>query len=98
MVFGDSKTGKTTLIERLLKRKLKVSRRSQHSHHGISIKHWLYAPTSCDNAVKFMIWDFNNQVNHQLQLVPELANILRINSRIFVEQHITVSIRSKHSI
>ena len=63
MVFGDSKTGKTTLIERLKRRRHRAGRQPLLKHHGIIIKQWPYAPSSSDNTVKFTVWEFDNQVN-----------------------------------
>ena len=64
MVFGDGKTGKTTLIERLKRRRHKAGKPPLQKYHGIIIKHWPYAPYASDNTVKFIIWEFDNQVNH----------------------------------
>lgn len=74
MVFGDSKTGKTTLIERLKKRVPRVGKMPQHKHHGIDIKLWPYAPSSSDSTVKFMIWDFDNQVTKPFNVSILLTN------------------------
>ena len=63
MVFGDNKTGKSTLIERLKKRRPRVVRPSKHNHQLILIKHWSYAPSSSDATVKFKIWECSDQVS-----------------------------------
>ena len=64
MVFGDAKTGKTTLIERLKRRRPKVGRLSPQNYHGISIKQWSFAPSSSDKTVNFRIWEFADHVSH----------------------------------
>jgi len=94
MVFGDVKTGKTTLIERLKRKRLRVGK-IPPQNNGISIKQWIYPPSSSDNAVKFMIWEFDNQVKLFKSSIP----LTRVTVfRIFVKQHITVSIHNEHCI
>ena len=70
MVFGDHKTGKSTLIERLKKRKPKVVRpSSQHRRQGIHIRQWSYSPSSSHKTVKFKIWECSDQVNYLIFFV-----------------------------
>ena len=64
MVFGDGKTGKTTLIERLRRPRHRAGRPPLLKHNGVNIKQWSYAPSSSRNAVKFTFWEFDNQVNY----------------------------------
>ena len=64
MVFGDGKTGKTTLIERLKRRRHKAGRPSLLKHNGISVKQWSYSPSSSHGTVKFTFWEFDNQVKY----------------------------------
>jgi len=56
MVFGHAKTGKSTLINRMMKRKVRASQRTTPNLSKIE---WVYAPSSSIKPVKFVIWDFN---------------------------------------
>jgi len=59
MVFGRAKTGKSTLINRIVKRKQTISQTLLPTHLKIE---WIYAPSSSDEVVNFAIWDFNQVV------------------------------------
>jgi len=56
MIFGHAKTGKSTLINRMVKRKVKASQRAALSHSKFE---WAYAPSGSIKPIKFIIWDFN---------------------------------------
>ncbi|XP_065896958.1 leucine-rich repeat serine/threonine-protein kinase 1-like isoform X2 [Dysidea avara] len=55
MVFGSAKTGKSTLINRIAKHKQTIPA----THLKVE---WIFAPSSSDEAIKFTIWDFNQDV------------------------------------
>jgi len=56
MVFGNAKTGKSTLINRMVKRKVKASQRTAPSYSKFE---WAYTPSASIKPIKFIIWDFN---------------------------------------
>jgi len=64
VVFGHSKTGKSTLISRLIRKRERVNQHILKQTHSqaLNIIEWLYAPTTADESVKFIMWDFDNQV------------------------------------
>ena len=56
MVFGSAKAGKSTLINRMTKRKVRLFQRAAPN---LSTVEWLYAPSSSMKPIKFIMWDFN---------------------------------------
>ena len=64
VVFGHSKTGKSTLIGRLIRKRERAAQwiSKPTCSEALNIIEWVYAPTTADESVKFIMWDFDNQV------------------------------------
>jgi len=64
MIFGHAKTGKSTLISILTRKRGQTAQWISVTPHSqaLNIIEWIYAPSTAYESVKFIMWDFDNQV------------------------------------
>ena len=99
MVFGHAKTGKSTLVSRLTSKRVQTTQWISVTTHSqaLNIVKWVYAPYSASEHIRFIMWDFDNQVKlFAVSHYTSIPNIILF--RMFLMSLTITSTPSKDSI